>query len=424
MSVAHSEPPVLRETLAQRCRLCRAPLEHLFVDLGASPIANAYLTEQDLKESERFYPLRVYVCGECLLVQVQDAQTREEIFSDDYAYFSSYSSSWLRHSEEYTNQVIDRFALEQGQNVVEIASNDGYLLQFFHRRGFEVLGIEPANSVAEAAALKGVPSVRRFFGHELAAELSESLQADLLIGNNVLAHVPDLRDFVSGMKVLLAESGVITMEFPHLLHLIDEAQFDTIYHEHFSYIAFLVARDLFYRNGLTIFDVEELPTHGGSLRIYARHTENEALPMTDSVTELEARERTAGFGELPIYLSFADRVKQLKFDALRVLLEAKAEGASVAAYGAPAKGNTFLNYCGIGPEFIEYTVDISPHKQGLFLPGTRIPIRPPEYLKETRPDYVLILPWNLRDEIMEQISFVRDWGGRFIVRTPDFSVLD
>ena len=407
----------------QRCRLCRAPLHHVFVDLGASPIANAYLTDRHLREPEVFFPLRVYVCDECLLVQVQDVQTREQIFADDYAYFSSYSSSWLAHCESYTEAVIDRFGLAPGQRIVEIASNDGYLLQFFHRRGFEVLGIEPAASVAEAAALKGVPTVRRFFGRELATELSASVPADLMIGNNVLAHVPDLEDFISGIKLLLTDSGILTMEFPHLLHLVTEAQFDTIYHEHFSYISFLVARDLFARNGLKIFDVEELPTHGGSLRVYVRHEENDALPETESVAELEERERAAGYAELPIYLSFAERVKQLKFDGLRVLLEAKREGASVAGYGAPAKGNTFLNYCGIGREFLDYTVDISPHKQGHFLPGTRIPIHPPERLAETKPDYILILPWNLRDEIMEQLAFVREWGARFIVRTPEFAIL-
>jgi SAM-dependent methyltransferase len=410
---------------AQLCRLCRAPLHDLFVDLGASPIANAYLTEQGLSEGEEFFPLRVYVCAECLLVQVQDVQTREQIFADDYAYFSSYSSSWLEHCENYTEAVIARLGLQPGHNIVEIGSNDGYLLQFFHRRGFEVLGIEPAASVAEEAALKGVPTTRRFFDRELAQELSGSLSADLLIGNNVLAHVPDLADFVGAVKLLLADSGVLTMEFPHLLNLVAEAQFDTIYHEHFSYISFLVARDLFARNGLTLFDVEELPTHGGSLRVYVRHAENDdkALSETDTVRALEERERAAGFDDLSVYLTFADRVKQLKFDALQVLLEAKKDGASVVGYGAPAKGNTFLNYCGIGREFLDYTVDISPHKQGLFLPGTRIPIHSPERLRETKPDYIFILPWNLRNEIMEQIAFVREWGAQFVTRTPDFAVL-
>jgi 2-polyprenyl-3-methyl-5-hydroxy-6-metoxy-1,4-benzoquinol methylase len=407
----------------QLCRLCRAPLRHVFVDLGVSPIANAYLTEEQLRDGETFYPLRVYVCSECLLVQVQDARTREQIFADDYAYFSSYSSSWLEHCERYAETVVSRFGLQPGQRVVEIASNDGYLLQFFHRRGLEVLGIEPAASVAEAAAIKGVPTVRRFFGRELATELRGSLRADLLIGNNVLAHVPDLVDFVSGLKLLLADTGVLTMEFPHLLQLVAEAQFDTIYHEHFSYISFLVARELFARHGLVLFDVEELPTHGGSLRVYVRHAENDRLPETSRVRELEERERNAGYGDLGIYLTFADRVKQLKYDALRVLLDAKAGGRSIVGYGAPAKGNTFLNYCGIGPEFLDYTVDISPHKQGMFLPGTRIPIYSPDVLSETRPDFVLILPWNIRNEVMQQIAYVRDWGGQFIVRTPEFAIL-
>ena len=408
----------------QRCRLCEAPLEDVFIDLGASPIANAYLGPDDLRRGESFFPLRVLVCASCLLVQVQDVHSREQIFDDEYAYFSSYSSSWLEHSERYTEQTIARFGLESRRHtVVEVASNDGYLLQFFNRRGFEVLGVEPAASVAEAAALKGVPTLRRFFGVDVGAELADSFKADLMVANNVLAHVPDLNDFVGGFKVALADGGVVTVEFPHLLNLVNDAQFDTIYHEHFSYISFQVACELFARHGMTIFDVEELETHGGSLRIYAKHAENQDIPVTDAVGELLERERSQGFGEMETYRAFAERSQQLKFEALRVLLAVKADGASVVGYGAPAKGNTFLNYCGIGPEFIDYTVDISPHKQGLFLPGTRIPIHAPERIAETRPDYVLILPWNLREEVIEQLAFIRDWGGRFITRTPKFEVL-
>jgi SAM-dependent methyltransferase len=389
-----------------------------------SPIANDYLSPEQLNGMEPFYPLRALVCPDCFLVQLQDFETPEAIFADDYAYFSSYSTSWLDHCERYVDYAMERFRIGSGSTVVEVASNDGYLLQFFARRSVRVLGVEPAASVAQVAQVKGVPTVQRFFGVKTARDLVPDAPADLLIGNNVLAHVPDLNDFVAGMKVLLAPRGVITMEFPHLQQLVDHVQFDTIYHEHFSYFSFLTVRRVFAAHGLELFDVDELPTHGGSLRIYARHAESDHEPVTRRVSELAERERDAGYEDLEIYRTFAERVKATKREVLRFFVDAKEQGASIAGYGAPAKGNTLLNYCGIGPDMLDYTVDLSPHKQGKFLPGTRIPIHAPEEIARTRPDFVFILPWNLRDEIVEQMAHVREWGGRFVVRTPSFEVIE
>ncbi|MEA2391976.1 MAG: hypothetical protein QOK31_2085 [Solirubrobacteraceae bacterium] len=405
------------------CRFCGAPLQHVCADLGMSPIANAFLAPDQLDRMEPFYPLRALVCDRCFLVQLEEFETPEQIFSD-YAYFSSYSSSWLEHSRRYAEMAIERFGLGPEATVVELASNDGYLLQYFHEAGIPVIGVEPAEDVAQAAILKGIPTVVRFFGVETARDLAETSRADLLIGNNVLAHVPDLNDFVAGMKVLLADDGVITMEFPHLMHLIAESQFDTIYHEHFSYFSFLTAQRVFAEHGITLFDVEELPTHGGSLRIYGRHAQDESRPVGDRVRELAERERAAGYEDLAIYEGFAGSVRATKRDVLRFFLDAKGEGAAVAGYGAPAKGNTLLNYCGVGPEFLDYTVDMSPRKQGHFLPGTHIPIRAPEAIFETRPEYVFILPWNLKDEIVEQMAGIREWGGRFVVRAPAVTVIE
>jgi SAM-dependent methyltransferase len=406
------------------CRFCGAPLSHVFVDLGAQPLANSYLEPEDLGKAEPFYPLRVYVCAACFLVQLPEEEKPEAIFSD-YAYFSSYSESWLRHAETYAAAMIERFGLSSEHQVIEVASNDGYLLRWFKERGIPVLGVEPARNVAEAAEAAGIPTVVRFFGEATARDLAAKGQrADLLVGNNVLAHVPDLNDFVAGLKVLLAPSGVLTLEFPHLLRLVEEDQFDTIYHEHYSYFSFTTVRKVFAAHSLTLFDVEELPTHGGSLRIYARHDEDDSKPMGERVGDLLVREETARLGCLATYSAFADRVLRVKRDLLRFLIQAKEEGKSIAGYGAAAKGNTLLNYCGIRTDFLDYTVDRSPHKQGRYLPGTRIPIHTPDRLRETKPDYVLILPWNLKEEIMEQMADVRSWGGRFAVPIPEVRILE
>lgn len=404
-----------------RCRFCDSPLDAVFADLGMSPIANNYLAPDQANAMEPFYPLRAFVCGSCFLVQLEEFETPQEIFGE-YAYFSSYSTSWLEHSRRYVEQVVPRFQLGPNSHVVELASNDGYLLQYFSARGIPVLGVEPASNVAAVAVEKGVPTIDEFFGVELAQRLAAERRADLLIGNNVLAHVPDLNDFVAGMKILLAPGGVITMEFPHLMRLIEDRQFDTIYHEHFSYFSFLTARRVFAAHGLRLFDVEELPTHGGSLRIYGCHADDER-PETERAAELGRRESAAGFENLDIYLAFAQRVRKEKWDILSFLIALKRDGASIAGYGAPAKGNTMLNFCGIGTDFIDYTVDLNPSKQRHLLPGSHIPIRSPDALRETQPDVVLILPWNIREEIMEQHAYVRDWGGRFAARAPEMKLL-
>jgi hypothetical protein len=406
------------------CRFCGAPLSHVFVDLGAQPLANSYLEPEDLGKPETFYPLCVYVCDRCFLVQLPEEEKAEAIFSD-YAYFSSYSESWLRHAETYAAAMIERFALGSEHQVIEVASNDGYLLRWFKERDIPVLGVEPARNVAEAAEAAGIPTVVRFFGAATARDLAaQGKRADLLVGNNVLAHVPDLNDFVAGLEVLLGPSGVLTMEFPHLLRLIEEDQFDTIYHEHYSYFSFTTVRKVFAAHGLTLFDVEELPTHGGSLRIYARHDEDDSKPIGERVGDLLVREETAKLGCIETYSSFSQRVQRVKRNLLRFLIQAREEGKTIAGYGAAAKGNTLLNYCGIRTDFIDYTVDRSPHKQGRYLPGTRIPIHAPDRLRETQPDYVLILPWNLKEEIMEQMADVRSWGGRFVVPIPEVRVFE
>jgi SAM-dependent methyltransferase len=401
------------------CRLCGAPLEHVVADLGVSPVANDFLREDDLGRMEPFYPLCALVCDVCLLVQLEAFEPPEQIFSDDYAYFSSFSTGWLEHSRQYTDAIVERLGLGAESKVVEIASNDGYLLQYFVERGIPVLGVEPTANTAAVAIAKGVPTDVRFFGQEVAAELRAEHAADLLIANNVLAHVPDLNDFVAGLATLLAPEGVLTIEFPHLLRLLQEAQFDTIYHEHYSYYSLLTASRALERHGLAIFDVEELPTHGGSLRIYAGHAPREP---GERVVELRERERAAGLEELATYLAFADRVRREKREIVRFFIEQKEAGVSIAGYGAPAKGNTLLNYCGVGRDFIDYTVDLNPHKQGRYLPGTRIPIRDPDEIRRTQPDLVFILPWNIRDEVMEQLAFVRDWGGRFAARSPEIRI--
>jgi SAM-dependent methyltransferase len=371
---------------------------------------------------EPFYPLHAYVCTECWLVQLQMYETGEHIFSD-YAYFSSYSDSWLAHAKAYTEKMRSRFGLTTNSQVIEIASNDGYLLQYFKQAGIPVLGVEPAGNVAEVAIKAGIPTVVRFFGEKTARELvADGKRADLLLGNNVLAHVPALNDFVKGMKIVLAPQGVITMEFPHLQRLVDECQFDTIYHEHFSYFSFVTVEQVFAKHGITLFDVEELPTHGGSLRIYGRHSEDSSKPVGERVTELREREQGLGYKGLGLYQSFAEKVMATKRDILAFLIDAKRQGKKIAGYGAPAKGNTLLNYCGIRNDMISYTVDRSPHKQGHYLPGTRIPIYGPEKIRESKPDYVVILPWNLKDEIMKQMADIREWGGKFVTFIPEVRV--
>jgi SAM-dependent methyltransferase len=406
------------------CRFCAKPLTLSFADLGMSPPSNAYLKREQLGRMEKFYPLHAWVCESCLLVQLEEFETPEQIFSD-YAYFSSYSESWLAHAREYTAMMIKRFGLGADSRVVELASNDGYLLQYFVASGVPVLGVEPAANVAKVAEAKGVPTLVRFFGTETAKQIvADGKKATVLLGNNVLAHVPDLNDFVAGMKILLAPGGVITMEFPHLLRLMQENQFDTIYHEHFSYFSFLTVREVFAKHGITLFDVEELPTHGGSLRIFGRHAEDAARTITPAVEALLSRERAAGLDNIDTYRAFEEQVKETKRLLLEFLINAKRSGKSVVGYGAPAKGNTLLNYCGVRSDFIDYTVDLSPHKQGHYLPGVHIPIHGPERIRATRPDYVLILPWNLKDEVMKQMADVRDWGGKFVVPIPRVKVLD
>jgi SAM-dependent methyltransferase len=405
------------------CRFCAAPLEHVFADLGMSPLANSYLTPEQANSMEPFYPLRAFVCSQCFLVQLEEFETPDQIFSE-YAYFSSYSTSWLEHSRRYVDEMVDRFGVDERSHVVELASNDGYLLQYFHDRQIPVLGIEPAANVAKVALQKGIPTLVEFFGRETARSLADQSAADLLIGNNVLAHVPDLNDFVAGMKLLLKSGGVITMEFPHLVRLVEDNQFDTIYHEHFSYFSFLTVRRVFAEHGLRLFDVQELPTHGGSLRIYGCHAEDDGKPDTERAGDLARRELAAGYENVQTYLNYADRVRQEKRGILSFLIELKTRGLSISGYGAPAKGNTLLNFCGIGTDFIDYTVDLNPEKQDHLLPGSHIPIRAPESLRETRPDVVVILPWNLRDEIMEQHSYVREWGARFAARAPEMRLLD
>ena len=404
------------------CRFCGTELEHTFVDLGASPLAQSFLSQDQLNRMEPFYPLHVYVCGKCFLVQLQEFVAPENIFSD-YLYFASYSDSWLAHAKAYTDLMAERFSINEKSLVVEIASNDGYLLQYFLEKKIPVLGVEPAANVAAIAVKKGIPSLVKFFNSDTARELVAKDQcADLLLGNNVLAHVPDINNFVAGMKILLKPQGVITMEFPHLMRLMAGNQFDTIYHEHFSYFSFLAVEKIFAAHGLTLFDVQELPTHGGSLRIFARHGEDSSKPVGSRVTELRAREQSAGFDQLETYSRFAEQVKETKRKLLEFLIRAKQSGKRVAAYGAAAKGNTLLNFCGIRSDFLDYVVDRSPYKQGKFLPGVRVPVHAPEHIRETRPDYLLILPWNLKDEVIKSNTYIREWGGQFVVPIPEVRV--
>jgi hypothetical protein len=404
------------------CRFCNARLTHTFVDLGMSPLCESYLRADQLNQMEPFYPLHVFVCAECFLVQLQEYVSPAEIFSE-YAYFSSYADAWLRHAKNYTDAMIARFHLNAASQVIEVASNDGYLLQYFVEQNIPALGIEPARNVAQAALAKNVPTLIEFFGVECARRLvAQAVRADLLLGNNVLAQVPDLNDFVAGLKILLNPRGVITIEFPHLMRLVAENQFDTIYHEHFSYFSFSAAEKIFAAHGLTLFDAEELPTHGGSLRIYARHADDPAQPICARVRELKQREAQAGITTLAYYAAFDEQVKETKRKLLELLIATRRAGKTIVGYGAPGKGNTLLNYCGIRADFLDYTVDRNPYKQGKFLPGTHIPILHPDQIRATRPDFVMILPWNFKDEIMEQVGYIREWGGKFIVPIPEAQV--
>jgi SAM-dependent methyltransferase len=389
-----------------------------------TPPSNSYLKADELYKMEPFFPLRAYVCEKCYLVQLPEHQSPEQIFNE-YAYFSSYSDTWLNHVKAYTEEMIERFDINSNSRVVEIASNDGYLLQYFKDRGIPVLGVEPARNVALVAQDAGIPTINDFFGTQTAIDMkSKGAHADLLIGNNVLAHVPNLNDFMRGLKELLKPDGIITLEFPHLMRLIEENQFDTIYHEHFSYFSFVTVQNIFSSHGLTIFDVEELSTHGGSLRIYACHAQNRANDIRENVSTLAAREKDAGFTDVGLYISFGEKVKNTKRNILLFMIEAKKNGKKIVGYGAPAKGNTLLNYCGIRTDFIDYTVDRSPHKQGHFLPGSHIPIYHPDRIEETKPDYVVILPWNLKEEIMDQMAHIREWNGRFVVLIPEVMIHD
>jgi SAM-dependent methyltransferase len=387
-----------------------------------SPLCESYVPADKLNSMEPFYPLHVYVCDRCFLVQLEEYVAPKDIFSE-YAYFSSYSTSWRQHAKAYTEEMRRRFGLNGRNFVVEVGSNDGYLLEYFVQAGVPVLGVEPAANVAEAAQARGVPTLVKFFGRQTASDLvAEGRRPDLLLGANVLAQIPDLNDCVSGMKILLKPGGVITIEFPHLMRLIAENQFDTIYHEHFYYFSFIAAERIFAFHGLTLFDVEELPTHGGSLRIYARHAEDCKKPVTDRAKELKGREEAVGTNSLDYYRSFSEQVHETKRRLLQFLIGAKWKGKTIVGYGAPGKGNTLLNYCGIRTDFLDFTVDRNPYKQGKYLPGTHIPIYHPDKIAETKPDYILILPWNLKDEIMEQLAGIRVWGGQFVVAIPEVKV--
>jgi len=408
-----------------QCRFCGETLRNTFADLGTSPLCQRHVTPDRFDHAEPVYPLHVYVCHACFLVQLPAYVAREEIFDSEYGYFSSFSDTMLKHAENYVAMMVPRFGLGKGSKVVEVASNDGYLLQYFVRAGIPVLGIEPTANTAAVAVKNGVPTVTKFFGRDTARELLTSDgPANVILGNNVLAHVPDINDFVGGMKILLAPGGVVTMEFPQLLHLIEQNYWDTIYHEHFSYLSFTTVEKIFAHQGLTLFDVDDIATHGGSIRIYARHLDDRTKPVHERVVAMRAREAAAGHFDLKYYESFGERVKESKREIMEFLIGLKRAGKHIAGYGAPGKGNTLLNYCGIRTDFLDYTVDRSPHKQGNYLPGTRIPICAPDKIRETKPDYLFLLPWNLQDEIVRQMADIRAWGGKFIVPIPHVRVID
>ena len=405
------------------CRFCKNEIAHVFIDLLNAPASNSFLTNEQFNEPETYYPLKVFTCNNCFLVQVDEYKKSDDIFNNEYVYFSSFSTTWLQHAKEYTAKMINRFDFNTVSQIIEIASNDGYLLQYFAQQNIPVLGIEPTKNTAEAAEKKGIKTITDFFGKNLANELTgKGIKADLLLGNNVLAHVPDIVDFVGGMKILLAQHGVITMEFPHLLQLIENSQFDTIYHEHFSYLSFYTVKQIFENAGLELFDVEELPTHGGSLRIYARHTEDTSKPISETVNQLLKKEISKGINDLNYYSSFQMKAEKVKLDLLDFLIAQKRSGKKVAAYGAAAKGNTLLNYCGIKNDLIDFVVDANPNKQNKFLPGSHIPVVNESILKQKTPDYVVIFPWNIKDEIQNQLSYIKEWEGKFVTAIPDLKI--
>ena len=407
-----------------QCRFCKKELTDIFIDLENSPASNSFLTAEELNEPEVFYPLKVYTCSNCFLIQVDEYKKSDTIFNNDYVYFSSYSKSWLAHAKNYTDLMIARFGFNTQSNVIEIASNDGYLLQYFKEKQVPVLGIEPTANTAKVAEEKGIPSVIDFFGVRLATKLAaENKKADLLLGNNVLAHVPDIVDFVAGMKIILKETGVITMEFPHLVQLIDNSQFDTIYHEHFSYLSFYTVQQIFASQSLQLFDVDEIPTHGGSLRIYAKHADDDSHPVSENVAILLKKEMDKGITSSVYYKNFQQKALKIKLDITDFIIQQKRKGKRVAAYGAAAKGNTLLNYCGIKKDMVDFVVDANPHKQNKFLPGSHIPVVNEEYLKKEKPDFVIILPWNLKEEIAGQLEYIKEWGGRFVVPVPALEII-
>jgi len=406
------------------CRFCQAPLTNVFIDLINSPASNSFLTKETLDHPEVFFPLKVYTCDNCFLVQIAEYKKSAAIFTEQYVYFSSYSTSWLEHSKRYTEKMIERFNLDKTSQVIEIASNDGYLLQYFKDKHIPVLGIEPTGNTAKVAISKGIETLVEFFGTSFAKKLaSKDLKADLLLGNNVLAHVPDINDFVEGMKWALKDDGVITMEFPHLMQLVDNNQFDTIYHEHFSYLSFLVVKKIFESVGLEMFDVEELPTHGGSLRIYAKHKEDSSKEISPNVQALLDKEIADGMNSLEYYNNFHDKALKVKLDFTNFLIEQKKQQKKVAGYGAAAKGNTLLNYCGIKNDLVEFVVDANPYKQNKYLPASHIPVVTENHIKDFQPEYVIIFPWNIKEEVMEQLEYIKAWGGKFVVPIPQLEVV-
>lgn len=407
------------------CRFCNAPLHNIFIDLINSPASNSFLLPAQLNEPEVFYPLKVFVCEQCFLVQIDEFKSHEAIFDNEYAYFSSYSVSWLAHAREYVKMAKNRFNINQHSLVVEIASNDGYLLQYFKESAIPVLGIEPTSNTAQVAMNKGIDTIVDFFGVKLAKDLvDKGIQADLFIGNNVLAHVPDIKDVVAGIKIILKDSGIVTMEFPHVVQLIDNNQFDTIYHEHFSYLSLYSVKQIFEAAGLEIFDVDEIPTHGGSLRIYARHKSTVVDPPSENIINLLEKEHCRGVNDIAYYNNFQTQAQKVKLELLSFLLEQKKRGKKIGAYGAAAKGNTLLNFCGIKNDLIDFVVDANPHKQNKFLPASHIPVCNEDHLKMAKPDYVLILPWNLKEEIINQLNYIREWGGKFLIPIPELQIVE
>ncbi len=405
-----------------KCRFCKTELKDLFIDLVNSPASNSFLTFENLQEPETFYPLKVFTCHKCFLVQIEEYKKSGDIFNNEYVYFSSFSKSWLDHARKYTDLMVKRFGLNENSSVIEIASNDGYLLQYFKEKNIPVLGVEPTKNTADVAREKGIESINEFFGTRLAKEmLAKNIQADLLLGNNVLAHVPDIVDFVAGMKIILTENGVITMEFPHLMQLVDNNQFDTIYHEHFSYLSFYTVKQIFESQGLELFDVDEIPTHGGSIRIYAKH-KNDSRGISINVNALLEKEKQKGMTDSAYYSNFNEKALKVKLDLLKFLIQQKELNKTVAAYGAAAKGNTMLNYCGVKNDLIKYVVDANPHKQNKFLPASHIPVVNEDFLKNDKPDYVIILPWNLKEEISEQLNYIKNWDAKFVTAIPGLEI--